>query len=270
MRERDENHPPAGKRRGKFEMAIQQGRQNVLDSYVTVAERIAAFYQSFPTGRICTQIVEHDIQSGFVLMRAEVFRSTDDAGPSATGHAFEVRGDSYVNRTSYIENAETSAVGRALALLGFEVRRGIASREEMEKAARMNEKSAKSADARPAAAKTEAPRAGEERPDGARPTAERPDGGKPEPRPAARAREADAPAPRAAAEPAPAPPASLDEEILRSAGALGYDAAKVRRWVNQKFGVTGGLESLTNHDKREVLNIFREQARPEQAKPARR
>ncbi|HZB44165.1 MAG TPA: hypothetical protein VE360_02920, partial [Pyrinomonadaceae bacterium] len=118
-------------------MAVQQGRQNVLDSYVTVAERIAAFYQSYPTGRICTQILEHNEESGFILMRAEVFRSTDDAQPSATGHAFEVRGDGYVNRTSYIENAETSAVGRALALLGFEVRRGIASREEMEKAARM-------------------------------------------------------------------------------------------------------------------------------------
>lgn len=245
-------------------MAIQQGRQNVLDSYVTVAERIAAFYQSFPTGRICTQIVEHDIQSGFILMRAEVFRSIDDAGPSATGHAFEVRGDSYVNKTSYIENAETSAVGRALALLGFEVRRGIASREEMEKAARMNEKGAKTAEARPAAAKTEVPR-----PEGARPEGGKTDGGRPEPRPAPRAAAAaEAPEPPPPAE--PAPPASLDEEILRSAEALGYDAAKVRRWVNQKFGVTGGLESLTNHDKREVLKIFREQARAGPAKPARR
>lgn len=228
-------------------MAIQQGRQNVLDSYVTVAERIAAFYQSFPTGRICTQIIEHDTQTGFVLMRAEVFRSSDDAGPSATGHAFEVRGDSYVNRTSYIENAETSAVGRALALLGFEVRRGIASREEMEKAARMNEKGAK-----PAAAAAPKPEAA--RPESAAPADD----------------EARPPAPRAAAEAPAAEPAGLDDEILRSAGELGYDAAKVRRWVNQKFGVTGGLGSLTNHDKQEVLKIFREQARPEPSRPARR
>jgi hypothetical protein len=253
-------------------MAIQQGRQNVLDSYVTVAERIAAFYQSFPTGRICTQIVEHDTETGFILMRAEVFRSTDDAGPSATGHAFEVRGDSYVNKTSYIENAETSAVGRALALLGFEVRRGIASREEMEKAARMNEKGAKPAAAQPAGAKTEDRRAGDGQPGGGKPDGGksdggRPEGGKPDGGPAAKpAAAAPSPAPTAAA----AEPLSLDDEILRSADALGYDAAKVRRWVNQKFGVTGGLESLTNHDKREVLKIFREQARPEQVKPARR
>lgn len=252
MRERGEICPPGAKKGAN--MAIQQGRQNVLDSYVTVAERIAAFYQSFPTGRICTQIVEHDTQSGFILMRAEVFRSADDAGPSATGHAFEVRGESHVNRTSYIENAETSAVGRALALLGFEVRRGIASREEMEKAARMNEKGAKAPEARPAAPKTEAARPA--KPEGAGPD----DGNKPAPRAAAA---------RPAADTEVTTP-GLDDEILTSAEALGYNAAKVRRWVNQKFGVTGGLESLTNHDKREVLKIFREQARPEQAKPARR
>lgn len=238
-------------------MAIQQGRQNVLDSYVTVAERIAAFYQSYPTGRICTQIVEHDTETGFILMRAEVFRTTDDASPSATGHAFEVRGDSYVNRTSYIENAETSAVGRALALLGFEVRRGIASREEMEKSARMNDKSAKSPGGKSETAKPE----GGGKPESVRPEGGKSEGATPEGGPAA-----PAPAPRAAAE----GPTSLDDEILRSADALGYDAAKVRRWVNQKFGVTGGLESLTNHDKREVLKIFHEQARPEPAKATRK
>ena len=217
-------------------MAVQQGRQNVLDSYVTVAERIAAFYQSYPTGRICTQILEHNEESGFILMRAEVFRSTDDAQPSATGHAFEVRGDGYVNRTSYIENAETSAVGRALALLGFEVRRGIASREEMEKAARM-----------PAERAARAPERAPE----------------------------DKPAAKAAPPPAPESPATeessgLDDDIIRNAQLLGYDAAKVRRWVNQKFGVTGGLESLTEHDKREVLKLFREQAQAAQAKSARK
>lgn len=219
-------------------MAVQQGRQNVLDSYVTVAERIAAFYQSYPTGRICTQILEHNEESGFILMRAEVFRSTDDAQPSATGHAFEVRGDGYVNRTSYIENAETSAVGRSLALLGFEVRRGIASREEMEKAARM-----------PA-----------ERP------AQAPESKPPEGKPAAKP----APQPAAAESPATEESPNLDDDIIRNAQQLGYDAAKVRRWVNQKFGVTGGLESLTEHDKREVLKLFREQAQTAQAKSARK
>ena len=50
---------------------------------------------------------------------------------------------------------------------------------------------------------------------------------------------------------------------------LGYDAAKVRKWINQKFGVTGGLASLTDEDKREVLSVFREKAPPAKPKAGR-
>jgi hypothetical protein len=117
-------------------MPTQPSKQNILDQYVTVAERIMAFYQSFPQGRICTSIVHHDLERGFVLMRAEVYRNPDDALPAATGHAYEFKSEGYVQRTSYIEVCETSCVGRALAMAGFEVKRGIASREEMEKNAR--------------------------------------------------------------------------------------------------------------------------------------
>jgi hypothetical protein len=107
--------------------------------YIPVAERLEKFYQEYPQGRVITKIIEHDQAGGFILMRAEVYRSPDDAQPAATGHAFEVRGESYVNKTSYVENCETGCVGRALALLGFEVKRGVASREEMQKAGRMVE-----------------------------------------------------------------------------------------------------------------------------------
>ena len=130
---------------------------------------------------------------------------------------------------SYVEVCETSATGRALALLGFEVRRSVASREEMIRGAKKQQ----------AAAAAAAPAARPERP-------------------------AQAP------EKAPAPPAApaeagadLDSLILQAAEELGYDAAKVRKWVNQKYEVTGGLGSLTPHDKREVLKIFTEQARPQ-------
>ena len=219
-------------------MAQQQGRQNVLDNYVTVAERVAAFYQTYPHGRINTQIVQHDTESGFILMRAEIYRSTDDAQPSATGHAFEVRSESYVNKTSYIENAETSSVGRALALLGFEVRRGIASREEMDKTARMRPPERAPAERAPA-----------EKP---APSADRATA-----RPAARKADDE-------------PPADINAEILQAAAVLGYDAAKVRKWVNQRFEVTGGLDSLTNHDKSEILQVFREKAQTTQTKAAQR
>jgi len=146
-------------------------RNNPIQDYVTVAERIEKFYDRYPEGRIITHIVEHDAERGFILMRAEGYRGPDDAAPSATGHAFELRSEGYVNRTSYIENCESSCVGRMLALLGFEVRRGIASREEMEKAARLAQQEAPAkeksrpapvAPARPApapAASDEAPKA---------------------------------------------------------------------------------------------------------------
>ena len=111
-------------------------RGNPVQDYVTVAERIEKFYQRHENGRIVTHIVEHDAERGFILMRAEIYRNADDALPAATGHAYEFKSEGYVQRTSYIEVCETSAVGRALAMAGFEVRRGIASREEMEKAAR--------------------------------------------------------------------------------------------------------------------------------------
>jgi hypothetical protein len=210
-----------------------------LDEYVTVHERVERFYAKYPQGRITTTILEHNAETGFVLMRAEVYRDGDDALPAATGHAYELRSSGHVQQGSYVEVCETSSVGRALALLGFEVKRGIASREEMQKAAR------KQPPEREAAA---------------------PD----EPAPARPARPAQPAAPAQAAPRQPAaPPPDLDAQILQAAGELGYDAAKVRKWVNQKFEVTGGLGSLTDHDKREVLKIFREQVRPEQAKSKR-
>ncbi|MGA9772278.1 MAG: hypothetical protein WBV94_24815 [Blastocatellia bacterium] len=66
-------------------------------------------------------------------MRAEVYRNADDALPAASGHAYELKSEGYVQRTSYIEVGETSAVGRALAMCGFEVKRGIAGREESDR-----------------------------------------------------------------------------------------------------------------------------------------
>jgi pyruvate/2-oxoglutarate dehydrogenase complex dihydrolipoamide acyltransferase (E2) component len=214
-----------------------------LDEYVTVHERVERFYAKYPQGRITTTILEHDAETGFVLMRAEVYRDGDDALPAATGHAYELRSSGHVQQGSYVEVCETSSVGRALALLGFEVKRGIASREEMQKAARKQQPER-------AAAPPE----------------------KPAPPPEKAARPSPPPAPAQAAPAAPADDSSpdLDTQILQAADELGYDAAKVRKWVNQKFEVTGGLGSLTDHDKREVLKIFREQARPAPARAARK
>ena len=217
------------------------------DEYITVHERIEKFYARFPQGRIITAIIEHDSETGFILMRSEVYRDPEDALPAATGHAYELRSAGHVQQGSYVEVCETSAVGRALALLGFEVRRGVASREEMERGAR---KQAASAAARQA--------------EKAVPTQERT-------APPTQKQAAPPPAP-AAETPARAAEATadLDAQILRAAEELGYDAAKVRKWVNQKYEVTGGLGSLTPHDKREVLKIFQEQSARPQPKAARK
>lgn len=134
-------------------------KTGAFQDYVTVAERIEKFYERYPDGRIITHIVEHDPERGFILMRAEIYRNADDALPTATGHAYELKTEGYVQRTSYIEVGETSAVGRALAMAGFEVRRGIASREEMEKAARKPEPAREGERPAPAAPPKPAPAA---------------------------------------------------------------------------------------------------------------
>ena len=223
------------------------------DEYITVHERIEKFYARFPQGRIITAIIEHDSETGFILMRSEVYRDPEDALPAATGHAYELRSAGHVQQGSYVEVCETSAVGRALALLGFEVRRGVASREEMERGARKQAASA-------AARQAEKPAPTQER------TATQPQ------KQTGPSQQAATP-PAHAAEPsvrAAEAAADLDAQILRAAEELGYDAAKVRKWVNQKYEVTGGLGSLTPHDKREVLKIFQEQSARPQTKSARK
>jgi hypothetical protein len=232
-----------------------------FEDYVPVAERLERFYERYPDGRITTSIVQHDLETGFVLMRAEVFRSPDDAQPAATGHAFEVRGESYVNKTSYVENAETSSVGRALAMLGFEVKRGIASREELQKTARMQPESQPAraaATARPEASAR--PEGAERKSAPAAPTPSTAPAAPAAPTPSAPATSPAAAMPPAARDEAEQQADTLDRDILQAAQTLGYDAAKVRKWVNQKFKVSDGLDTLTPELKREVLKIFRERA----------
>lgn len=110
-----------------------------LDNYTPVEERIGMFYGDCPTGRILTTIERLD--PPLCVIRAEVYRNSDELRPWATGYAYEMEGGTNVNRTSYIENCETSAIGRALANAGYHGKREGSprpSREEMEKVERMN------------------------------------------------------------------------------------------------------------------------------------
>src|SRR5918911_4324440 len=86
-------------------------------AYAPVAERIRLFWEAFPEGRIVTRLVsrtEHD-----VVFEARIYRCAADLRPAATGWAAEREGDGDVNLVACLENTETSAVGRALANLGF-------------------------------------------------------------------------------------------------------------------------------------------------------
>lgn len=105
-----------------------------LENYVDVAERIAAFKDKYPEGSLQSEII--NLTDSRVVIKAFAYRSADDARP-ATGHAAEtIPGATPYTRGSEIMVCETSAWGRAIAALGFEVRRGtpIASRQEVEAA----------------------------------------------------------------------------------------------------------------------------------------
>lgn len=95
--------------------------------YVMVNERIRAFREICPGGTITTEIISLD--NGVVTMKATI---TDENGQViSTGLAYEKESNGYINKTSFIENCETSAVGRALGFAGIGVDESMASAEEV-------------------------------------------------------------------------------------------------------------------------------------------
>ena len=104
------------------------------EAYAPVADRIRLFYQEYPTGRIRTMLVSRTDRE--VVFEARVYRSAQDVEPAATGWAAEREGDGDINTVACLENTETSAIGRALANLGFTASRQRPSAEEMAKASR--------------------------------------------------------------------------------------------------------------------------------------
>jgi hypothetical protein len=105
------------------------------EAYATVAERIRLFYERHPLGRIQTELVSRTPNE--VIFKALVFRAPEDSLPSATGWAAEREGDGEINLVACLENTETSAVGRALANLGFTAARERPSVEELRKSSRV-------------------------------------------------------------------------------------------------------------------------------------
>lgn len=108
----------------------------MLENYETVAERLAKFWAKYPNGAILTEMVKYD--GDIVIFRAECYFDRTDSRPAGTGYAEERYGTSMVNKSSFVENAESSAVGRCLANGSFASHDPALrpSREEMAKVQR--------------------------------------------------------------------------------------------------------------------------------------
>lgn len=112
--------------------------------YIEVNQRVKAFRMVYPTGFISTQLVSNE--NGVAIFKAEC-GYFEESLPIvlATGTAYEKEGSTFINKTSYIENCETSAVGRCLGMAGFGIDASIASKEEVENAKANQNKKAKPA-----------------------------------------------------------------------------------------------------------------------------
>lgn len=105
------------------------GNQNFAADYVQVNERIAAFVERYPEGSLQSELLE--LTETRVVMRGLAYRTPDDARPGIGTSSLTIPGKTPYTRDSEIENCETSAWGRALAALGFEVKRSVASADEI-------------------------------------------------------------------------------------------------------------------------------------------
>jgi hypothetical protein len=116
--------------------------------YAEVAERLPLFWKDCPLGRINTEIITDD--GTRIVMKATLWADISHTVPTTTGFAEEVRGSSMVNKTSAIENCETSAIGRALANYQYQGSKKRASLEEMVKVYRQGEQPQTTTNAAPA------------------------------------------------------------------------------------------------------------------------
>ena len=120
------NYQDISKVNGEISMIDLKGK-----NYAMVPERVTAFRKLYPEGFIRTEIISHDGTT--VIMQATAGYYENGAPVIlGTGFAQETKGFGMVNKTSYIENCETSAVGRALGMIGLGINGGgICSAEEL-------------------------------------------------------------------------------------------------------------------------------------------
>ena len=117
-------YPDITKLNSEIELINIKGKQ-----YAQVKDKIDAFRKLYPDGGITTDMLQF---GETVVIKATV---TDGNGAVlGTGHAYEREGSTNINKTSYVENCETSAVGRALSMCGIGIMTSVASAEEVRNA----------------------------------------------------------------------------------------------------------------------------------------
>jgi uncharacterized protein (DUF3820 family) len=110
--------------------------------YAEVNQRIKAFRMVYPQGMIETEMISNE--NGVCIFKASVYEPNGCL--LGTGYAYEKEDSSFINKTSYIENCETSAVGRALGMCGFGIDVSVASAEEVQNAIANQEPTQEEAD----------------------------------------------------------------------------------------------------------------------------
>ena len=122
------NYQDIQKVNGEISMIDLKGK-----NYAMVPERVTAFRKLYPEGFIRTEILHLSDDGAVVIMQTKAGYYEDGKEIIlATGMAKEVQGRGMVNGTSHIENCETSAVGRALGMMGLGINGGgICSAEEL-------------------------------------------------------------------------------------------------------------------------------------------
>ena len=95
--------------------------------YVTVAERLRDFRNDYPNYSLISDLIEFD--ANYCVVKATIMN--EEGRVIATGLDFEDRANSNINKVSFVQNAETSAWGRALANFGYGTEEAVTSAEEL-------------------------------------------------------------------------------------------------------------------------------------------
>ena len=107
--------------------------------YVEVNERLKYFRSNYPNHSLTSRITH--IDSEMVVVQSEIL--DPEGRVLASGHAHEEKSASFINKTSYVENCETSSWGRALANFGIGIDSSVASADEVETAIKKQSKEKK-------------------------------------------------------------------------------------------------------------------------------